>query len=197
MCMQYPQGLEDDIVSPDAEIKRWLWATCGYWELNLGPVGEQPVSLTAEPSLRSSVHLSISLWTVLEFHLWSFLRLIPLYAQTTFSFAQLSAGEHLGRVCLWTFTDSTSADVSGHPSPSFSSEYEPRTGIGGSDSTSQLLEELPNSLPQLLLSHNPIHRVWVSSHSLRLPCADTFYFFWHSRHSGRCKTILRLEFATL
>lgn len=71
------------------------------------------------------------------------------------SFAQLSAGEHLGRVCLWTFTDSTSADVSGHPSPSFSSEYEPRTGIGGLDSTSQLLEKLPNSLPQLPLSHMP------------------------------------------
>lgn len=70
------------------------------------------------------------------------------------SFAQLSAGEHLGLVCLWYLTDSTSVGVSGHPSPSFSSEYGPRTGIGGSDSTSQLLEELPNSWPQLPLSHS-------------------------------------------
>ena len=31
---------------------RWLWATCGCWELNSGPLEEQSMLLTTEPSLQ-------------------------------------------------------------------------------------------------------------------------------------------------
>ena len=35
---------------------RWLRATLWYWELNLGPLEEQPVLLTDEPFLQLTPH---------------------------------------------------------------------------------------------------------------------------------------------
>ena len=32
---------------------------CGWWELNLGPVEEQSVLLTTEPSLQTDIELSV------------------------------------------------------------------------------------------------------------------------------------------
>lgn len=44
--------LEKGIQSCGAGVNRWLWAIQhGYWELNLGPLQEQPALLTTEPSL--------------------------------------------------------------------------------------------------------------------------------------------------
>jgi hypothetical protein len=42
-------------VTPEEGIRshyRWREILCGYWELNSGPLKEQPVLLPAEPSLQ-------------------------------------------------------------------------------------------------------------------------------------------------
>jgi hypothetical protein len=40
---------------------RWLWATTWYWKLNSGPLGEQPVLLTTEPSLQPKTDIILKL----------------------------------------------------------------------------------------------------------------------------------------
>ena len=52
MCMQYPQRPEEDIRSHGTEVKDNCQLPCGCWELNPGPLQEQPVLLTTEPSLQ-------------------------------------------------------------------------------------------------------------------------------------------------
>ena len=52
-CMQRSQRSEEDARSPETGVTD----DYGYWESNLGPLEEQPMLLTAEPSLRPSSYL--------------------------------------------------------------------------------------------------------------------------------------------
>ena len=60
---------------------RWLWATlCGCWELNSGPLEEQTMLLTSEPSLQPSTFLII--YTELKVSLLLNVSILILYFPT-------------------------------------------------------------------------------------------------------------------
>jgi hypothetical protein len=67
VCHPHAVSTEDGeaVDSPGTGVTHGLEPPCGCWELNLGPLQEQPVLLTTEPSLQpliffptiSTVHL--------------------------------------------------------------------------------------------------------------------------------------------
>lgn len=50
-CKPYLHTPEEDFRSPGIGITEDYKLSCGFWELNLGPLQEQTVLLTSEPSL--------------------------------------------------------------------------------------------------------------------------------------------------
>ena len=53
MCIQYLQGPKEDDTFPGTGILDDCELPCGGWELNPGPLQEQQVFLTAEPSIQA------------------------------------------------------------------------------------------------------------------------------------------------
>ena len=53
MCVSVPVGclVPTEDRPPETGITHSCEALCEFWELNPGPLGEQPVLLTVEPSL--------------------------------------------------------------------------------------------------------------------------------------------------
>ena len=58
VCLRHTVLLEsrEDIRSPGTEVTDGHELPSGCWELNLDPLEEQPVHLTAEPSLQPGKH---------------------------------------------------------------------------------------------------------------------------------------------
>lgn len=50
-CVQYLRSPEEGVGFYGAEVTDSCELSCGYWKLNLGSLGEHPVSLTAKPFL--------------------------------------------------------------------------------------------------------------------------------------------------
>ena len=53
----YPQRSEDGAVSPGTGVTNGCELPRGFWEVNPGPLQEQPEILTAQPSLQPAVFL--------------------------------------------------------------------------------------------------------------------------------------------
>lgn len=55
-CLQFSALDQEGIRSPRTEVTAGYEAPSGHWELNLGPVEEQPTLLSTEPSLQLPDH---------------------------------------------------------------------------------------------------------------------------------------------
>jgi hypothetical protein len=67
MCLQYPCRSEEGIGFPGTEVTDGCELPRVYWELNLGPLEEQSVLLTTEPSLQHSATQGLTTQ-----HRWAF-----------------------------------------------------------------------------------------------------------------------------
>ena len=50
MFVLYPRKLEEGVISSTMAVTWYCELPCGCWELNPGPLEEEPVPLRAEPS---------------------------------------------------------------------------------------------------------------------------------------------------
>lgn len=61
MCLYVPRMLvarsPEGVGSRGTETSDGCELSCGYWELNLGPLGEQPTLSTTKPSLQPPILL--------------------------------------------------------------------------------------------------------------------------------------------
>jgi hypothetical protein len=56
VCVQCPWGLKGGIRSPGTRVTDDFEAPYGFWDSNQGPLEEQPVLITTEPSLQPPSH---------------------------------------------------------------------------------------------------------------------------------------------
>ena len=71
VCALCPQKSEDGMGSPGPGVRDSCRLLCGCWELNPGPMEEQPVLLTTEPSLQPQLYIfkGILGWVLQWLHL--------------------------------------------------------------------------------------------------------------------------------
>lgn len=60
MCAWFSQRSEESTGCPRERVKDGSEPTCGCWDLNLGPLEEQPILSAPEPSLQSTIKTLIS-----------------------------------------------------------------------------------------------------------------------------------------